>query len=79
MGVGGPSNFVTIVNRFPTHGQLLANLSNDRFVTIFGRNLVGAFHRRARLFRLQAVQRIGNPTRDPKRQKSGFLEFQTWR
>jgi hypothetical protein len=55
MGVGGPSNFVTIVNRFPTHGQLLENLSNDRFVTIFGRNLVGAFHHHARLFRLQAV------------------------
>jgi len=33
MGVGRPKDFVTIVNRFPTHDQWLADASNDRFVT----------------------------------------------
>ena len=57
MGVGGPSNFVTTRKRLPIHDQCLANRPNARFVTIFGQNLVGAFHHHARLFRLQLVQR----------------------
>jgi len=40
MGVGRPKDFVTIVNRFPIHGQWVASFSNDRFVTISARNLV---------------------------------------
>jgi hypothetical protein len=59
MGVEGPSNFVTIVNRFPPHDQQLTTIRNARFVTIFGQNLVGAFHHHARLFRLQVVHRTG--------------------
>ncbi len=56
MGVGGPKNFVTIVNRFPPQGQILATPSNARFVTIFDRNLLPQLHLHARIFRLQVVR-----------------------
>jgi hypothetical protein len=32
MGVGGPKDFVAIVNRFPLHDQWVTNMSNGRFV-----------------------------------------------
>jgi len=63
MGVAGPMNFVTIVNRFPPHCQRLATLSNNCFVTIFSRNLLPQLHLHARIFRLQVVQQTSKLNR----------------
>jgi hypothetical protein len=75
MGVGGPSNFVTIVNRFPPHDQSLTTHLNARFVTISATNLVGAFHHPAPLFRLQAVQRTNKLRGIRSLKKLGLQDF----
>ncbi|MEY4243893.1 MAG: hypothetical protein RLZZ245_1478 [Verrucomicrobiota bacterium] len=38
MGVVGPKDFVTNLNRFPVHNQQVADYSNARFVTISERS-----------------------------------------
>ena len=37
MGVGGPKDFVTLVNRFPPHGQWITSVLSNRFVTASAR------------------------------------------
>jgi hypothetical protein len=51
MGVGRPRDFVTILNRFPPHDQLVTTNSNDRFVTTIGRKSTGPPALSARTFR----------------------------